>query len=827
MEHQSKPLTRAEAIDRAALLNVHGYDVAIDLTGSQDSFGSTTVIQFSSTRPGATTFVELKDAVSATATLNGRTLGPMVGNRLELAELDLENVLEVRARLPYIDTGEGMHRFVDPLDGGTYIGAYLGVDNSQRLFACFDQPDLKAPITLHVNAPDHWSVVANSVATAVDHSTGLWDFAATPRISPYLFALVAGPLHTVEVQHRGIPFTLHARKSLAAFLDDQAPEIFRITTQCFDYYHEIFDQPYPFDSYGQAFVPELNWGAMESPGCITLRDEYVFRTAVSETQQISRAMIIAHEMAHMWFGNLVTLEWWDDIWLNESFAEFLGYEVAAHATVYANAWAEFSMLRKIWGYDADQRSTTHAVAPAADDVLDTETALANFDGISYSKGASALRQLVAWLGRDTFLVGVNTFFGEFAFSSATFGDLLRHLANASGRDVHAWADAWLRNSGVDTLEITRVDDGIRLVQSGARPHLINIGQYEATGTTLSIGAETAVRTTLGAPVESYALPAPNASLLLPNSGDLTFAKLRLDTKSHKQLTTSISSLPDAVDRAVAWTYLRDLVRDAELSGAEYLEIIARQLPTESDSGIAQGIATFAQTVAVRFLPPDRRSWGRDILGEATRPLLSAGGDLPLLATRVQIWAAQTADDAVLLREWLDRGSTDGGLKLDADLRWRILARLAALNAASELEIETEQAGDRSGLAQEGAARAKASLPIQAAKEAAWHQMFGAGQSNYVIMANAETFWQPEQEDLVEPFLSRYFEALQTLAATRGAWVSNAVGGIGFPYHRIAPDIAAATAACIADKATVPSLKRRLTDSLDDYGRVLASLERFA
>ncbi|MEU6392579.1 aminopeptidase N [Streptomyces sp. NPDC046939] len=442
-------LTRDEAQTRARQIDVQRYTVDLDLTRGGDTFDSRTEIHFTAHTPGDT-FVELKPADLRSVTLDGQPLDPAAldGNRLPLTGLtEGAHELRVDAAMRYSHTGEGMHRFTDPTDGETYVYTQLFMEDVQRVFAAFDQPDLKAVFDLTVTAPDGWSVLANSVTEHLGEGT--WRAATTPLLSTYLVAVAAGPWHSVRTEHRGLPFGLHCRRSLAPYLDADAEEILDITRACFDRYHEKFAEPYPFDSYDQAFVPEFNAGAMENPGLVTFRDEFVYRSAVTDTERQTRAMVVAHEMAHMWFGDLVTLKWWDDIWLNESFAEYMGYHTLTEATRYTDTWVDFGVARKAWGYDADQRPSTHPVAPEA--VPDTASALLNFDGISYAKGASALRQLVTWLGEKDFLAGINTHFARHKFANATLADFIDSLSANTDRDVHAWADAWLRTTGVDTL----------------------------------------------------------------------------------------------------------------------------------------------------------------------------------------------------------------------------------------------------------------------------------------------------------------------------------------------------------------------------------------
>lgn len=487
-------LMRDEAQTRAQLIDVHRYTVALDLTTGDETFESRAAIHFTA-RAAGDTFIELKPALLRSVTLDGQPLDPagLNENRLALPGLTAgEHELLVDATMRYSRTGEGMHRFTDPTDGETYLYTQLFLQDAQRVFAVFDQPDLKAVFELNLTAPEGWTVLGNSVAT--DHGGGHWSLAPTPPISTYLVAVAAGPWHSVRTEHAGLPFGIHCRRSLAPHLDIDADEIFAITRACYDRYHEKFEEPYPFDSYDQAFVPEFNAGAMENPGLVTFRDEFVYRSAVTDTERQTRAMVIAHEMAHMWFGDLVTLTWWDDIWLNESFAEYMGYQTLTEATRYTDTWVAFGIDRKSWGYDADQRPSTHPVAPDPASVPDTAAAMLNFDGISYAKGASALRQLVAWLGEKDFLAGINTHFARHKFGNATLADFIDSLAASTDRDVHRWAEQWLRTSGVDTLTPTignaneggtgtggnGTDTGwtLHVTRRGDRPHRIAVGAYD-------------------------------------------------------------------------------------------------------------------------------------------------------------------------------------------------------------------------------------------------------------------------------------------------------------------------------------------------------------
>ncbi|MFC5800535.1 aminopeptidase N [Streptomyces formicae] len=820
-------LTRDEAQTRAQLLDVHRYSIALDLTTGDDTFDSRTAIRFTA-RAAGDTFVELKPATLRSVTLDGQPLDPetLDGNRLALKGLTAgEHELLIDAAMHYSRTCEGMHRFTDPADGETYTYTQLFMEDVQRVFAAFDQPDLKAVFELTVTAPEGWTVLANGITAQQDD--GRWTAAPTPLISTYLVAVAAGPWHSVRTEHAGLPFGIHCRRSLAPHLDADADEILDITRQCFDRYHEKFEEPYPFDSYDQAFVPEFNAGAMENPGLVTFRDEYVHRSAVTDTERQNRAVVIAHEMAHMWFGDLVTLRWWDDIWLNESFAEYMGYQTIAEATRFTGSWTDFGIVRKAWGYDADQRPSTHPVAPEA--VPDTASAMLNFDGISYAKGASALRQLVTWLGEKDFLAGINIHFARHRFGNATLADFIDSLAEATDRDVHSWAEAWLRTTGVDTLTpaLVEADGGRRLdiTREGSRPHRIAVGVYdhdpaEPGRLVLRERIETDVPQT--APT---LVPGRRPDLVVLNDGDLTYAKVRLDPASWDTALRSLSGLPDPLTRTVVWNAARDMVRDGELAPTAYLDAARAHLPHESDVAIVQGVLGFAAThVADRYLTAEARPAALALLADLTRDLIrrTEDGSAPgLRLTAVRHFIDATTRPATL-HDWLDGDSVPGGPGLDPELRWRILARLAALGATDEAGIAAELDRDRSANGQEGAARCRAALPTAEAKAAAWSRLFDTDDlSNYLFAATAQGFWQPEQTDLVREYVPRFYPAAVALADRRGPAIAEAAGRNAFPVHAVDPEALSLGEHCLRDTEMIPALRRKLADQLDDLRRALS------
>ncbi|WP_093784617.1 aminopeptidase N [Actinacidiphila guanduensis] len=821
-------LTRTEAVTRARDLTVEHYAIDLDLTRGADLFGSTTVIRFTARTP-CDTFAELRPATLHRAVLDGRELDPALldDNRLPLTGLaEGAHELRVEADMRYSHTGEGMHRFTDPADGETYLYTQLFLADVQRVAAAFDQPDLKAVFDVSVTAPEDWTVLGNGVAART--APGRWQLATTPPLATYFLAVAAGPFHSVRTEHAGLPFGLHCRRSLAPYLDRDADALLALTRRCFDRYHELFDEPYPFDSYDQAFVPEFNPGAMENPGLVTFRDEFIHRSAATPTEVRGRAVTIAHEMAHMWFGDLVTLRWWDDIWLNESFAEYMAYQVVSEDPAFGGAWTDFGVQRKPWGSDADQRPSTHPVATGPEAVPDTASALNNFDGVAYAKGASALRQLESWLGSKDFLAGINLHLARHRFGNATLADFIDSLASATDRDVHAWADAWLRTTGIDVLTPTTspAPSGWRLevAHQGSRPHRITAGLYDrapADPVRLVLRERVPLDITATSAVERRELPGPRPDLVLLNDGDLSYVKVRYDQHSWESFTEAGGGLPDPLSRAVAWNAARELVRDGRVTPGEHLAAVRRHLPAESDPAIVQAVLGFARTVlADSYLTPAQRPAGLAQLAGTARALLAEGRDEHrLAATRILIGAALTEADAAELRGWYESGEIPGVAPLDPGLRWRLLLRLCVLGAAGPADIDAELDRDPSATGREGAARCRAALPDSAAKEAAWQAMFHDDtRSTYLFTATAQGFWQPEQRDLLAGYVPRYFTDAVSLAARSGPALAKAAGSHAFPSSFADPTTVAAARTALTNSTLAPALARALADSTDDLAR---------
>jgi aminopeptidase N len=843
-------LTHTEAVARAAAIRVDGYDIDLDLTTGDRIYRSTSEITFTCRARRASTFLDVHPDRLLRATLDGADLDvdALIDGRLPLADLgDGEHRIVVVAEMAYTNNGLGLHRFIDPADGQAYLYAMTFLDAAPQMFGCFDQPDLKAPVTMSVTADPSWVLAANGAGAQT--APGRWEFATTKPLATYFTTLLAGPYHVLRSTHDGIPLGLYVRASLASQLDAQAPEIFAITSACFDQFHERFGLRYAFGKYDQAFVPEFTAGAMENPGCVTLRDEFIFSSAVTDGEREHRAMVIAHEMAHMWFGDLVTMRWWDDLWLNESFAEYLGYRVVAEATEFTGSWTSFSIGRKAWGYAADQRPSTHPVAGA---VADAGQALLNFDAISYAKGASILRQLVAWLGDDVFFAGLRAHFEKHAYQNATLDDLLSALSAASGRDLSEWARVWLRTARVNTLapEVALDADGnyqtVDVVQTSPasagssgvlRPHRINVAAGVLGDDGMMTLREVVPLEVDGARTRVDALTglAP-ADLLLVNDGDLTFAKTRLDGAGMTRLATLLPAVRDPLTRALLWGAAWDATRDAELSAAAFVDICAAGLPIEDNVVTFRTVSHYVLAGAINtYLAPSARPDARARIGGACHGVIASaepGSGLQLAAVRTLIQAAG-ADDASWLRSWLDDPSAPpAGLAIDSDLRWTVMQQLAVLGAITEADIDAEYERERTAESAINAAKARASRPDSAAKAAAWARLITDDtMSNHLLFATAEGFWQPDQTELTASYVDRFVADIPAMARRRAPAVLEKLIGGAYPAYSVHQDALDRLSAMVEiddaspDGGNRAAMIRLVADHNDDLARALRARSR--
>ncbi|MBA2573785.1 MAG: aminopeptidase N [Actinomycetota bacterium] len=816
-----RSLTMSEASTRAASIRVMSYDVQLDLTQADERFGSSCVIEFASL-DGQDTFVDIKPAVLHHVQLNGQQqeVESLLDGRLHLAGLQGDNTLVVEAAMAYSHDGEGLHRSVDPEDGLTYLYGMSFLPAAPRIFACFDQPDLKAPYRISVKAPTDWVVLGNAHATQT--APGNWELAVSQPLATYFTTVVAGPYHSVTTSHDGIALGLHCRQSLAPHLDKDAEEMFTVTRQCFDEYHRLFGIRYPFGDYHQVFVPEFNAGAMENPGCVTFRDELIFKAQATSALRTSRANVIAHEMAHQWFGNLVTMRWWDDLWLNESFAEYMAYRVTTDVTGFDDAWVEFALSRKAWGMAADQRMSTHPIA--GNGASDAEQALSSFDGISYTKGASALRQLNSYLGDEAFLAGVVDHLQRNSYGNATLADLLDSWQRHSDKDVTAWADAWLRTSGIDTLSVAAPPAGEPVIERHngsphhvSRPHAITVSSYgadgsgEATPLVLS-GSATPVSLT------SY----DGSGLVLPDSGDESWVKVRLDPATLDRVPEALRSIDDAVSRAVLWGSLREGLRDGELAPRRYLEILGAALPAEDDLAI-DAVLNGAVSYVGTFLPHLSAAEHLASVASAILHVSQPGSNRQLVAARALI---KLTADHDLLRKWRD-GESPAGLVADEDLHWRLTSALCAAGQLGVDDIAVEMQRDPSSQGALRALECRASLPDAATKAEVWQAIVSdASLSNYSLYALADNFFRPDQLELTAEYVPRYFDELPRGAALRTGWVVERVAHFAYPRYTVNHEAVLLAEECLAHSQLDPGTRHSISDNLDDLRRSLVIRERF-
>ncbi|MGI8697772.1 MAG: aminopeptidase N [Mycobacteriales bacterium] len=824
-------LTRAEAQRRAELLEVQRYAVELDLTTGDETFRSVTEIRFRCHQTGADSYAELLAPTVHSIVFNGEELDPAAvldGDRVALRGLAASNILTVVADCAYSRTGEGLHRFVDPADDEVYLYSQAFLYDAHRIFACFDQPDLKAVFELSVTAPPEWLVVSN--AAVAELAGGRWRFAPTPSISTYLTALAAGPYAAVHDRHGDIDLGVYCRRSLAEHLD--AAEILELTKASFDHYQRVFDYPYAFAKYDQLFVPEFNAGAMENPGAVTIRDEYVFRSKVTDAAREQRADTIAHEMAHMWFGDLVTMRWWDDLWLNESFATYMSHLTVSEVTRFTNAWTTFCNSWKGYGYRADQLPSTH---PISADVVDTDSALLNFDGISYGKGAAVLKQLVAWVGREEFLAGVRAYFRDHEFANTTLADLLAALEKASGRDLAAWAAAWLRTAGVNTLRpavqvsagaytYVAVEQEAPVEHPTLRPHRVGIGLYDLSTEGLVRRQRLEIDIDGGRTEVSELAGVRQPDLLLVNDDDLTYAKIRLDERSLATVMEHAGEIRESLPRTLCWNAAWDMTRDAELPARDYVRLVVAGVAAEDDIGVAQSLLANARSAAIFYADPAYRPELLRSLAELSRRRMSAaepGSDVQLASARAFTLAATTGDEAVAVQAMLDGTAVPAGLSIDADLRWHLLLRLVDLGAAGDSEIDAELDRDRTATGEQQAAAARAGRPEAAAKAAAWAALVDSNAlSNRLVTSTAGGFWRSEQLALCRPYVDRYFAALAQIWRTRTPEIARQLTTLLYPSLLVEPATLARTDVHLSTADLPTGLRRLLGEHRDDVARAL-------
>ena len=851
-------LTRDEARTRAGLLEIESYTVDLDLDPSRTTtFGSTTVIRFRSRTVGASTFADLVGGTIRELTLNGRSLDPAevyADHRIRLDGLEADNELRVVADCTYSHTGEGLHRFVDPADDRVYLYSQMEVPDARRVFTTFEQPDLKAVFHFTVTAPSHWVVVSNAPTpepVPADGDRAVWTFPATERMSTYVTAIVAGEYHSVHDtyvgKHGEIPMGHYCRQSMVPYFDTD--ELVEVTKQGFAFFEDAFDFPYPFHKYDQLYVPEFNNGAMENAGCVTLRDEYLPRSRQATWFYEQRANTVLHEMAHMWFGDLVTMKWWDDLWLNESFAEWASHHALVAATSYDEAWTGFTNSRKNWAYRQDQLPSTH---PIAADNHDLEAVEVSFDGITYAKGAAALKQLVAWVGEVEFFAGLRAYFRRHAFGNSEFSDLLRALEETSGRDLGSWAEEWLQTTGVNTLAVdATVDDEGRYtsfaVTQSAHPehptlrrHRIGVGLYDRAQDGRLVRRTTVETDVVGARTDvAKLLGAQQPDLVLLNDGDLSYAKVRFDERSLATVRESIQDIDDSLARAVCWGALWDMTRDAELPAGDFVEMVLQGLGTESDETAVKQLPVYVQIAIDQLCHPDKRDALRATWESGLRRLLedaAAGSDHQLTFVKAFAGtigkrvppssyggAARSPEGLDLLEGLLDGSVTLEGFDVAPDLRWALVTALARAGRADEQRVAEELARDNTISGRERAAAARAVLPCDKAKAQAWNDAAVRDDiSNETQRSIAYVFDCSEQEEVLAEYLERYLTVADTIWEEKGTQIASTMLEYMFPRVLTGQATLDRVDQWLAGSPANPAAKRYVSEARADMVRALTA-----
>jgi aminopeptidase N len=833
-------LTRVEAQGRKALVNVESYEVVLDLTAGETTFSSTTTVTFEAT-PGSSTFIDaITDSVHAVI-LNGDLLDPAAvsdGVRIQLDNLAAHNVLVVEADAAYTNTGEGLHRFVDPVDGEVYLYSQFEVPDSRRVFAVFEQPDLKATFTFTVTAPAAWEVISNSVAPEpIDNGDSkTWAFPTTPILSSYVTALVAGPYavvrdHLTSSDGRTIPLGIYSRKSLTKFVDSEY--IFDITRKGFEFYEDKFDYPYPFDKYDQLFVPEFNAGAMENAGAITFTEAYVFRSKVSDAIKERRVITILHELAHMWFGDLVTMKWWNDLWLNESFAEWASAMASAEVTEWTEAWTTFAMMEKSAAYRQDQLPSTHPVVATINDLEDVQV---NFDHITYAKGGSVLKQLVAWVGIDAFYAGVAAYFKKNQYGNTELADLLGELEVTSGRELSEWSKVWLETAGVNTLRPAIETDadgiitGFDILQSAPadyptiRPHRLAVGFYD-----LVDGALVRVhRVELDVAGESTSVDEligqKKPALVLLNDDDLAYAKIRLDEASLQVATEHLSDIESALARALVWGAAWDAMRDGETKASDYVKLVLGNIANESESTTIRVTLAQLLTAARFYVAPATRNAILEEVGDALWALAQgaeAASDAQFQFVKVFAAIASTPAHVAVLTALRDGSSPLTGLEIDADLDWELLEGLVLNGAAGQAEIDAALAKDNTANGQQSAARATATIPTPAAKKAAFDSLVTRDDQSNVIVRNIGVgYTHTNDPSTLEGLIAPYFDAITEVWNTRSYKIAEYIVLGLYPTPLVSVELADATKAWLKSNTEIPALRRLVTENLAGIERAL-------
>lgn len=767
-------LTQREARARTALLDVDSYHVFLDLTA--DPVRSRTEIRFGCREPGAATFAELRTAAVLGAVLNGRPVGPAEGGRLGLPGLSERNVLVVDAEVAYTRGIRGLSRFTDPADGATYL-LHMGYPTeSPSVFCCFDQPDLTSTLTLSLVLPAGWDCVTNGPAVQRPSAgqAGLWRFAPVPGMRPYDLTIAAGP-YVEEWRGTGgssgatgqVAMSIRRRPSL-----DGAQGVAGIgrfaamARQTLEYYERTLRTPCPYPKYDIAFVPDLSATAVSIPGLMLVNESLLARMADADDDFV--ALVCAHEVAHLWFGAHVSMDWWDDLWQDEAMATYVGYQAMSDLGMSADPWAAFCYREKSRAYQADELPGRQPVSSPVDSAAD---AMFRLPALTYSKGAAVIRQLAALIGDDALRAGLTDYMTRFAGGSASLDDLIACWSRACGSDLASWADEWLRTEGTSALRasLTAGPDGtiesLDVVQDAPRTHRICIGLYDLSGGRLIrrrlVSAEVSGARALVGAAAGEAVP----DAIVLNDGDHTYARIEFDEGTLDALARVAMDVGDPVTEAACWNAAWQMMTGGALAATDLGSLIARRL---GGMELVAGLEVLLER-AVRCADVYAPRAERDgLLTLIARACLDAAGLAPAGSPRRRALAAgfaasgHSGRELELMRSWLTGTSRPDGLEIDGDLRGRILRTLSSHGLASDDDLDSLVAADPVG-GERNRATCRAVRPDGAAKEAAWTAALAEGPDWRMALAYANGVWVPGQETLMAGYLDRYFrEALPAL-----------------------------------------------------------------
>lgn len=839
-------ITQLEAEERAKYLSIDSYDVTLTIVPGQETFYSKSMVHFSCNEPGIDTFIDAPARRVISATLNGNAVdvSNYDGESIFLKNLAAENELIIELDSIFSKNGEGLQYSVDPADQEVYLYSQCAPALTRHMYACFDQPDLKATFTLTATVPNHWEAISNSpveskTPSGADYTT--WKFLPTARLATYITAFIAGPYHHVHDEYIGekkIPLGIYCRKSLAQHLDHE--NIFTVTKQGFKYFEKVFGLAYPFDKYDQIAVIDYNWGAMENVGAVTFKEDlFVYRSRVTERLYKYRANTILHEMSHMWFGNMVTMKWWNDVWLNESFAEWASYTATQEATEYKDIWTEFNARRKTWALRQDQMSSTH---PIAVDVKDIDTANNNFDGITYAKGASVLIQLVAYVGRENFIRGLQKYFSKHAYQNTTLADLLVELEATSGRDLKQWSATWLGTAGVNTMRpalkvVDGVYTGVGIIQEAPtvpegstelRPHRMAVGLFDLRHGVILRRKSVELDVTGAMTQVPELIGEKEADLVLLNDGDMTYAKIRFDERSLATLKDHMGAIADSLSRALCSSAAWDMLRDAEISSTDYVDIALAGLPGETDITVVSQITERLATAVDQYAHEAVRDALRTQVASGLESLMDSAipeSDHQLQYARAFATMANSQEQNQRIGMIL-KGELKG-LTLDADLRWHLLCSLAERGLVTHSELDAELKKDPSTLGELNHLFAVAALPTAEDKAKAWAQIASEETSNANRVALVNGFNRPLHRALIESYVDNYFELVVVMSGRKSLEATTRFTQYAFPMYSTTQQTLdkANYWLNVTGKDSSPGLRRLVAEGRDALARAIKVQQR--